>query len=223
MQSEGEKWLAQKLQKAFGIDPDPDPTVMIKRAEEYLQTELGNQGYFFLGGKTLPFWGPYIYAKQENLDYLVELPEGVEPVRVVFMHDFHCMGWLNFATMGHVGTGGWAKEDALYCVASKWDRNSDDFMIHYLKHEAQHKRDLRCFPQLKQDQETMEFRAKLSELIYSPNINTLTRFIAEANPDSNAPHSRASAKIAQHLSVEWDIPTIQNRSRELLFESSEVL
>ncbi|MBW7876712.1 MAG: hypothetical protein H3C47_12070 [Candidatus Cloacimonetes bacterium] len=223
MQSEGEKWLAQKLQETFGIESDPDPLVLIQNAENYLKTELEKLGYFFLGGRTLPYWGPYIYARQENLDYLVELSEGVEPVRVVFMHDFHCMGWQNFATMGHVGTGGWAKEDALYCVASKWNREHDDFLIHYLKHEAQHKRDLRCFPQLKHDQETMEYRAKLSELIYSQNINTLKRFVAEANPDSNAPHSRASAKIAQKLSLDWDIPAIQSRSRELLFESSGAL
>jgi len=115
--ADAEQWLAQKLQSAFGTEPDPDPSVMIQNAENYLKTELEKLGYFFLGGRTLPYWGPYIYAKQENLDYLVELPEGVEPVRVVFMHEFHCMGWLNLWVM-------WELEDGpRKMLSTAWPQN----------------------------------------------------------------------------------------------------
>ncbi|WP_067617985.1 hypothetical protein [Alicyclobacillus acidiphilus] len=38
----------------------------IEEAEEKLKQEFHARGYYFLGGKTLPFWGPYIWKAQDS-------------------------------------------------------------------------------------------------------------------------------------------------------------
>ena len=226
---EAENFLVSTLSDRFGNSDKTSSKDIIFDIESRLKQDLQDLGYFFLGGRTLPYWGPYIYEKEEPVTYCVELPEASQNVSVVFMHNFFCMSWLDFATMGQMGTGGWAKENALYCVASKWDRKSEDFTVHYLKHEAQHQYDLQQFPWLFEDQETLEYRAKLAELVYSSQPSVLKRFLNEADSQSSSPHSRASDRIrigfSKHapISHEYSLPQIQTIAKQLLLASSQSL
>ncbi len=164
-------------------------------------------GWNFLGGITKPYYGPYIYEELEEKIYQVELPDGNRNLPVKLMRKFHSLSWLDYATFGICGTGGWAKQDGLYCVAQKYDIDSETFQVSYLKHEAQHYDDYLRFPFLSAGkQEILEYRAKLVELIYSSSDALLKKFMKEAKNDPHYPHLLASYQIEkgfrQHLGSE---------------------
>ena len=73
------------------------------------------------------------------------------------------------------------------------------FQISYLKHEAQHAVDKMNYDSM--DSVVMEYRAKLVELIYYPDISKFLDFLLEAdkeNPKNS--HSYASFLIISKLS-----------------------
>lgn len=190
--SEAEKPLAERLAAIVGADADSD----IDELESILQRRFEKTGWHFLGGVTRPFRGPYIYENQQVETFNIELPLGTAKILVNFMHRFHMRSWLDFATFGKMGTGGWAKTDGLYCVADTYDIASESFRINYLKHEAQHFDDYSRFPFLAEgEQKTLEFRAKLVELIYSESPAAFSRFMIEACDNADFPHLQASFMI----------------------------
>jgi len=191
------KGLEPALSCSFdALDTHDSLDEAIENIEILIQLALSKIGYSFLGGLTLPYYGPYLYGREEPVKYEIELPCGIQSVQVVFMHDFLMRGWLDFATLGQVGTGGWAKIEALYCVSQNWDRDSDDFKIRYLKHEAQHLSDYQRFPQIAQGhQSILEYRAKLAELVYAKNLEHFYLILRDANRESLAPHAQAASDI----------------------------
>lgn len=181
----------------------------LDRMEEFLYDEFHRKGYYFLGGKTGPYYGPYIWKRTRRRVFEVELPERRERVNVFFMHDFLIRSWMHFQTYGRRGTGGWVKredapwEDGLYCVAESYDLQHLDkdwiFQVSLLKHEAQHFADKRDFPDL--NGMDLEYRAKLVELIYFSEMKY--RFIPilhEAGPIKADPHRYAAHLIVQEMS-----------------------
>ena len=59
-------------------------------------------------------------------------------------------------------TGGWAKEDGLYCLCRHYDLDSERYKLSFLKHEARHFADYELYPELQPSD--MEYRSKLTEL-----------------------------------------------------------
>jgi hypothetical protein len=169
--------------------------------DEKLKDKFRQMGWYYLGGRTLPFVGPYIYEEQEGLVYKVELPLGERELTINFMKKVHSRSWLDFITLSRSGTGGWAKDDGLYCFADFYDVDSSNFRINYLKHEAQHFDDYERFPFLNtgHSQDTLEFRAKLVELIYAENTVSFQSFMAEASENKEIPHSYAAYRLREAL------------------------
>ena len=183
--------IAQILQT-----PSSTPIVSM---EEMLASEFRERGYYFLGGVTPPYRGPYIWEKENILSFDVELPFSKQTVTVHMMSDFLLESWIGFATCENKHVGGWAKGDELFCNATRYkDLQGAAFQVSYLKHEAQHLSDFLHFPDLPPAQ--LEYRAKLVELIYAEDHTVLNKFILEAKNDSRFPHSFASYQILNNLS-----------------------
>ncbi|UAC47615.1 hypothetical protein K6959_13225 [Bacillus aquiflavi] len=205
--------------------------------EEGLKEIFYEKGWYFLGGRTSPHYGPYIWRVMEKKTYDVELPNGIETVDVYFMDDFIMLSWLHFATFGNLYAGGWAKENGLYCVASGYKTDSDSFLNSYLKHEAQHFNDYKLFPNLLQND--LEYRAKLVELIYYPDFTIFEKFLTTANKNEESPHSYSAFKIIEAFSFrffrceklemdikKWkglDYKTIQQFARQLYDQHTNLL
>jgi hypothetical protein len=189
--------------------------------EEILSQKFTAIGWHFLGGITLPFRGPYIYEKLTKKKYQIRLPLGIRSINVFFMENFHSLSWLDFATFGNRGTGGWAKQEGLYCVLEKYDVKSVEFTNSYLKHEAQHFDDYTRFPHLLEGhQSTLEFRAKLAELIYSESTESFRYFMKEAKNDKNFPHLLASYNIKTEFSKKL---SFSDETSLLEFEDLQVI
>ena len=224
-----EEEARQEMQRSFaqllphGTDPFGEGW------EKPVQVAFEAKGFHYLGGKTSGYYGPYIWKTTKQETYQVELPEGTQPYRVNLLSDFLSRSWLDYLSLGQVGTGGWAGKDGiLNCVASSYDFASEAFTVSFLKHEAQHAMDLARNPAL--SPVVLEYRAKLVELIYSTARNLLSQFAKEADGsnDANA-HSAASEKIVTAFEVKFGrdalsalpIPQIQETARAL-FAASDI-
>jgi hypothetical protein len=142
-----EAWLLTALNARVaseGGKPAPD----LDALEPALQKLVRRHHYHLLLGVTSPLRELMLWKVETERRYDVPLPEGAEPVRVVFMDDFASLGWSGFATCERSHTGGWTKPDALFAVQSAYDTASENFRVSYLAHEAQHFSDNRRFPKL---------------------------------------------------------------------------
>lgn len=224
-----EEEARQEMQRSFaqllphGADPFGEGW------EKPVQAAFEAQGFHYLGDKTSGYYGPYIWKTTKQETYQVELPEGTQPYRVNLLSDFLSRSWLDYLSLGRVGTGGWADEDGiLNCVASSYDFASEAFTVSFLKHEAQHAMDLARNPAL--SPVVLEYRAKLVELIYSTERNRLLRFAKEADGSNKAnAHSAASEQIVAAFQTKFgvdalsalSIPQIQETARAL-FAASDI-
>ncbi len=173
-----------------------------------------------MGGKTGGYYGPYIWKDTEKRSYMVELPEGIQPYTVYFHRGFIFNSWLSYISLGEVSTGGWADEDGtIHCIADSYNESSEAFQVSLLKHEAQHTRDLRAFPNM--SKELLEYRAKLVELIYSQERDLLRTFAAQGGSENG--HALAARRIAEEFANSTDKASIQTRAKELFFRSSATM
>ena len=203
--AEGE--LATELSELTGVERTTDADADTTEAERRLTTGFEERGYRFLGGRTPPYLGAYIWSRTEVRTYSVTLPRAdVQEMTVHFLHDFVIRGWLHWRTFGEQGAGGWFKHgdpdwpDGLYCVAEKYpdpDTNPA-FQVSLLGHEAQHLVDERAFGELTSAE--FEYRAKLVELIEYRSIDDRLRFfLADAAADPEQPHPYAAHLIVRRL------------------------
>ncbi|HWO76749.1 MAG TPA: hypothetical protein VNM69_12740 [Bacillus sp. (in: firmicutes)] len=198
---QAEEKLAQNLSMLV-----KKPGSTMEELEGDIKILFEKEGFHFLGGKTEPFYGPYIWTANEEREYEVEIPLGKQRLKVIFMHGFILRGWLDFATCGRRGAGGWAKKEELYCVyeAYKDILDSSKFQVSYLKHEAQHADDFKRFPGLKSFE--LEYRAKLVELIYEETPRIINQLIAEADQNPDFPHHYSSYLIVEDIEKLSGIP-----------------
>ena len=170
--------------------------------EKIISKELKKRKLFHVLGCVLPLRELEIWKTENKKIYTVKLFGKIDKkVNVVFMEDFITNGWANYASFGLSCPGGWAKVKALYCVKKSYNVNSEKFRVSYLIHEAQHFCDYKRFPKLKQID--LEYRAKLAE-IYSAKrtmVSFLKKFIDQNKKDRKIPHSFASYKLMQDLSL----------------------
>ena len=211
-----EQKLASRLVNCFPEADSPD----INKLEVFLQQKFAGIGWYFLGGITSPYRGPYIYESQRKQVFHVELPETTRQLNVFFMESFHSLSWLDYATFGKCGTGGWAKPDGLFCVSEKYDVSRESFKVSYLKHEAQHVDDYERFPFLKTGcQSLLEFRAKLVELIYAESVIGISKFCNEAVADTAYPHLFASYRLVDLLARRLKTEKKHLEASEFFFSS----
>lgn len=192
----------------------------------HLEITLGlafkRRKYFALFGIVAPLRSLLIWRKQTQKRHVVPLVGGKQPVKVIFLDQFVELSWMHFATFGKRYVGGWAKEDALYCVKQSYDLKSDKFLASYLHHEAQHFSDYKSFPGLSAD--NLEYRAKLAELVAlrRPNLK-LKNIGIEARNDKSFPHNYASYRIIQDIGCIKTAKQLKERAKELLKRHSSML
>ncbi len=200
---EARKSLQHRLMKILNLSTVLD----FSECEKLIGELVEQQGYSFLGDTTGMLYGPYIWKDTEKVVYDVEIPSGIQQVTINMMDGFVSRSWLDFISLGLIGTGGWASESGeLFCVRKcyKNEFNKLSFRVSYLKHEAQHLSDYKLFTEHEINDDMvgiyLEYRAKLTELIYYPNLKLFHSFISQANKDKNNSHSYASYLIASNLS-----------------------
>lgn len=151
------------------------------------------------------------------MSYQIELPEGVEQYTVNILKGFVFRSWMDYLTFGKYGTGGWASEDGtIQCIESAYDFESEKFTVSLLKHEAQHAKDLKEYPDITPAE--LEYRAKLVELYYSSDWELLGKFLKTADADKvNDSHAMASMRIKEEFSdgTYEDLEKIKERALEL--------
>ena len=208
------------------------------KLSENVEALIREEGYFAQSGRTPPLLDLMIWTKNEVATESIELTDGTYEVDVNYLDDFVSYGWSNFAAFGMTSTGGWAKEDGLYCLCRHYDLDSERFKLSFLKHEARHYADFKLYPELQASD--LEYRGKLTELAFSDEgtYRLMEHFHNSANRVGNAPHPLANWYVIEGLSRElldgeppmdasgWEsIPKEQIRSaaRRLLEEHDGML
>lgn len=203
-----ESVLATELCAVTGRIRTGDHDADITAAEADLANGFTERGFHFLGGRTPPYLGAYIWTRTEDRRFTVTLPRGdPEEVTVHFCHDFLIRGWLHWQTFGAQGAGGWYQQDnpdwpdGLYCVAERYAEPVEEnpsFRVSLLGHEAQHVADHRAFQGLSSAE--LEYRAKLVELIgFAAVDDRLRLFLIDAADDPDRPHPFAAHQIGSRL------------------------
>lgn len=233
--------LIDALSALAGTARTGDDEGDLEVAEAELAAGFRPRGYTFLGGRTPPHLGPYIWSRTETQRLTVDLPLGErQEVPVHFLHDLVLRGWLYWQTLGAQGAGGWYQDgdpdwpDGLYCVADRYPDplRNPMFQVSFLGHEAQHVADHRAFPGLTSGE--LEYRAKLVELIGHQAVDDrLAFFLDDARDDPDHPHPHAAHLIVERLSGrlfgraasvdEWrgvDYPRIRSEAVALLEEDT---
>jgi hypothetical protein len=196
---ENEAWLLAALNAEVNAAGGRTAASM-DELEPALEALIRARGYHPLLGVTSPLRELMLWKTETEKQYDVTLPEGAQPVTVVFMDDFASLGWAGFATCDRHHSGGWTKPDRLYAVRSAYDLASEDFRVSYLAHEAQHFADNRRFPKLER-QEELEYRAKLVELAVGKTsvYDLLKNFAANTSNDVSVPHSYANGRVVREM------------------------
>lgn len=166
--------------------------------EEEVKAYFENFGYHFILGVTAPYVDLYLWKQQKKEVRHVELLEHSVEMNVYEMSEVITGGWFDYFSLHTAGTGGWVSDDGAYYFASKYDVTSDDFNVSLLKHEGQHFYDFQTYGEM--DSISLEYRAKLIELIYhstSKRLNVLLKTCAE---NKENPHAYSNMMIIKELS-----------------------
>jgi hypothetical protein len=194
---EGETFLRASLERVLARHrvAAPDSADAFDR----MGGELARRGLHHLGGVTLPYFELMLWSGQDTTHYEVQLSDAVQPVDVVFLSDFIVRGWAHYATFGRASTGGWATENALFCLREDYDLDSEKFLVSYLQHEARHFADYARFPEL--EQIDLEYRGKLTELVFAQDSqrSLLQHFESAGAANESAPHSYANWAVMQDV------------------------
>lgn len=186
-----EEHLRQTFAELLGLGADTG----LETLEEHVAEAFEAEGWRFLGGRTSGYLGPYVWRETEARTYPVELPDGAASYTVKLLDGFISRSWMDFLSLGEIGTGGWADGDGIInCVKSVYDLEGESFRVSLLKHEAQHAADLARYG--KMESEDLEYRAKLVELIYSQERDLLGAFLLEADGSKTGNgHALAAERI----------------------------
>ena len=206
---------------------------------KYSNDFLQEKGYFSNAyGKTGHLYDLFLWKEEEVVNYSIELIDESVDITVHLMDDFISTGWSHYTTFGRSYASGWANREALYCVVSAYDMESENYKVSYLTHEGQHFSDYRKYPRLKQ--KDLEYRAKLVELTKSSTttIQIINKFITNASNQPNNAHAFANYCVIRDLSKlvfnksydtkksDWasiDSELIQEKSKTLFYNNTKKL
>lgn len=202
--------LKAELAALTGQAPPADGDEAFDAMVEPLNLELRKRGFHPLQGRTPPLYDLFLWGRQDERDYQVQLPGGVrQPVRVFLMDDWLSRGWSHHLACGATGAAGWAMPEGLYAVRSSYgDLKGEDFRVSFLGHEAQHFADMKRWPQM--PSWTLEYRAKLVELAQAESTRDklLERFYRSQDDEPDHPHpyanKRVVAAVANRLGLAGD-------------------
>jgi hypothetical protein len=183
------------------LAPAADGARDIEALKPALNARLRAAGYHALAGdRTLPLQELMIWRRQDIRDEQVELPDGMQRVRLEVLDDFAVRGWSHYARCGLGSAAGWATTEGVFAVRPAYDDlEGEEFKVSLLGHEAQHFSDYARFPGLLPWQ--LEYRAKLVELWMASQTqaNLLKRFSFAQSDDPDSPHTCANRRVLQAL------------------------
>jgi hypothetical protein len=187
--------LLEILEDSAQGEPDADASDVFER----LGAELRQRGFHVLDTPAPPLRDLFLWRSEEDVRYTVRLTDRSQPVQVTFISDVYSQGWKAFATLGLVATTGWVEGERLYCIGDSYDRNSEDFRVSYLKHEARHLADYQRFPGL--PSADLEYRAKLTELAFaSQSMRQLLKdFTLQSADNPDSPHAYANYRVSRDV------------------------
>ena len=168
----------------------------------FLKKYISESGLMTTGfGKTGKLLDLLVWKNQKDSVFIFKLLDEELKVKVVLMTDFATLGWEEYATLGTYYPGGWATDDALYCVKDAYDLNSENFLVSYLAHESRHFSDYKLFDKKLSGAE-LEYRAKLTELSLAKKSvqNLISFFLTNANYESDNSHNIADYCVIRDLS-----------------------
>lgn len=167
----------------------------------YLSKYISGKGYYSTGfSRVGKLYDLLVWETEKDTVYHIKNKILDSKVRVVFMTDFVCLGWEDYATFGKYYPGGWAEKDKLFCVIDSYDKTSEKFRVSYLAHEGQHFSDYKHFSDLTSYE--LEYRAKLVELSLSDErlFHLIEFFINNSNKESKDGHCKANYSVISNLS-----------------------
>lgn len=173
----------------------------LDQVTESLGPLLEARGLHSIRGVTAPYYDLLLWQTETSHTYLVDLPHGSQPTKVVFLSGYLLHGWEGYATCGRFYPGGWTTPEALYCDRDSYDLESEAFRVSYLGHEAQHFFDGAHFPGLEQPE--LEYRAKLVELALARDTlqDLLQTFASRRSRRRETPHPFANDRVIRDLSL----------------------
>ncbi len=198
-----EATLKRELAGLLGEPPPAEGEQAFEALQERLDARLRALGLNPLQGRTPPLYDLFLWRRQSERDYVVDLPVGVrQPVKVFLMDDWISRGWSHYTACGASGAAGWVKPEGLYAVhASYGDLSGEDFQVRFLGHEAQHFADLARWPTLPPWR--LEYRAKLVELAKAEHSHPelLERFGRSRDDVPDHPHPYANKRVLADLAA----------------------
>lgn len=187
--------LLQRLRRLVGLPPAAKADFDSVKAP--LLQRLQAAGYHALpADRTPPLQELMLWRRDDVREERVELPEGVQSVRLDVLDEFVVRGWSAYARCDHGSTGGWANDDGIFAVKEAYrDLQDEHFRVTLLGHEAQHVADYQRFPGLQPWE--LEFRAKLVELSMADTIRPLLlhHFEALQSDNTDSPHTYANRRV----------------------------
>lgn len=118
--------LLQELALIAEIKPPAAYTLdeRISAVEERVQEKVKARGYHYMGGRTLGYYGPYIWKNTTPEVHRVELPAGTQDYTVYILGGFVSCSWLEYVSLGLVSPGGWQSGRAqMYCVEKSYPKS----------------------------------------------------------------------------------------------------
>ena len=199
-----------------------DKTQGIEELEnQILIPAFDSRGLHFLGGKTPPFFGPYIWRENHKRRYEIDLPESSISLDIVFMHGFIEQSWMSYITFDTYRAGGWATGDGIYCDYRSYATmlENDRFMDEFLIHEAQHVFDKRRYGL--DDSLELELRAKLAQLIKGRQRKKLFKWFCRESADKPGhPHPYSSHLLVKAIGENETSPDVIRSRARLAYEAS---
>jgi len=161
---------------------------------------LKKYGYHAILGDIGIYPNLVLWRNQTTKNETVLLPDGSVEMEVVAMDGLITRGWVDYLSLGEIGTGGWVTKKGCTYFKEKYDTASDEFKISLLKHEGQHFFDKKSHRKI--NSVDLEYRAKLVELIYHKKMDTFFHFLRNMTlvDDKTRAHAYAERKIIQGLS-----------------------
>ena len=169
--------------------------------EESYKKYIESKGYYCTDfGRSGKFYDFLAWKTMEPKTFEIDLIDHTEQVAVYFMKDFLSLGWMAYSRLGERYPGGWATQEALYCVTKGYDQSSEKFKTVYLKHEGQHFYDYKRFPGL--ESRDLEYRGKLIEMVFCEEelYNRVYNYLKNAKDDPRNAHPHANYRIIANMS-----------------------
>ncbi|MGV3538935.1 MAG: hypothetical protein ACO1OQ_03945 [Rufibacter sp.] len=183
----------------FGQKP-VTKAVVLPGFTQHLKEFLKTRGLYAATGKTGSLYDLLLWAKESEVVYDVQLPEGKAKTKVVFLEEVVTLGWEEYATFGKYYPGGWSSREELHCVKSAYDLNSENFKVSYLQHEGQHFFSYQHYPKL--TGADLEYRAKLTELAAAKETmyTLMNQFVLNASKEGRNAHAFGNYCVVRDLS-----------------------